>query len=655
VSVDTLELGREAIRRHAWMEALEAFATVDRAEGLAAEDLELQGEAAWWSGRPDAATEALERAFALHVEAQRPVLAARVALQLTYFALRRMAGSVGAGWLARAERLLEGAPESATHAWLEVVYTATALMENRVGDAVGHADRALQLARDHGALDAHGMALSLKGVAEIAQGRWQQGLLLVDEAAAAASSGQLGVRTASDIYCITIAACRDLGDYGRAGQWTDEAERWMERRSAGGYPGVCRVHRAELKMLRGLWPEAEQEARHACEELERFRIMDAIGFAHYEVGEVRLRMGDLAAAAEAFDRAYEHGHDAQPGLALIQLAQGDVDEAARSISRSLAAMAATEGTPALVWRARLLPAQVEIALARADVGAASNAVEELEAIAALVSRPAFEAAALTARGELLVHRQEPAAALPVLGRAWRLWSEIDLPYESARAREVYGKALLASGDETAARRDLRAARGAFERLGASLDLQRVEGLLGDDAGRPISKPLRLARTFMFTDIVTSSDLIGLIGDEAWEKLLRWHDRELRASVARHGGEEIKHTGDGFFVAFERAVDGVGCAVDIQRRLARHREEHGFAPLVRIGLHTAEATHQGGDYSGRGVHVAARIEAAGAGEEILVSAAVIEETGPLRFPLSEPRVIKLKGIADPVEVRTIAWR
>ena len=66
-------------------------------------------------------------------------------------------------------------------------------------------------------------------------------------------------------------------------------------------------------MLRGRWPEAEQEARHARGELERFRLMDSVGFAHYEVGEVRLRMGDLTAAAEAFDRAYEYGHEAQPG------------------------------------------------------------------------------------------------------------------------------------------------------------------------------------------------------------------------------------------------------------------------------------------------------------------------------------------------------
>jgi class 3 adenylate cyclase len=655
MSVDALELGREALRRHAWTEAMEAFTTADRAEGLAAEDLELQGEAAWWSGHPDAATEALERAFAMHLDGGRHTAAARVALLLTYFAFRGLSTSVGAGWMARAERLLDATPPSGAHAWLGVVHTVMALQQGRLGEAMEHADGTIDLARAHGNPDAHALALSFKGLAEIARGEWQEGLVLIDEAAVAAGSEQVSVRTASDVYCNTIAACRDLGDYGRAGQWTDEAERWMRRRAAGGYPGVCRVHRAELKMLRGLWPEAEQEARHACEELELFRLMDAVGFAHYEVGEIRLRMGDLEAAAEAFDRAYELGHDAQPGLALLLLAQGDTDGAARALARVLEALGEVAGTPPLVRRARLLPAQLSIALARGDDEAAGEAVAELESIAERFDRPAFTAAALAASGELLLHRGQATEAVHVLGRAWRLWLEIELPYESARARLLYGKALIASGDQASGRRDLRAARGAFDRLGASLDLRAVDELLGEAGAGATSQARRIERTFLFTDIVTSSDLIGLIGDAAWDKLLRWHDRELRTSFARHGGEVVKHTGDGFFVAFERAGDAMTCAVDVQRRLARHREEHGFAPLVRMGLHAAEASRQGGDYSGRGVHVAARIAAAAGGEEVLVSDAVAEAVAPARFVLSEPRVLRLKGIAEPVEVRSVSWR
>ena len=160
---------------------------------------------------------------------------------------------------------------------------------------------------------------------------------------------------------------------------------------------------------------------------------------------------------------------------------------------------------------------------------------------------------------------------------------------------------------------------------------------------------------MFTDIVTSTDLIGLIGDDAWGELLRWHDRELRSSFAHHRGEEVNSTGDGFFVAFERAADGLECAVDIQRRLAKHRREHGFAPLVRIGLHATEATRKGRDYQGRGVHVAARIGAAAVGEEILVSGAALSEISSNRFGLSEPRQLTLKGVDEPIEVRSVTWR
>ena len=166
---------------------------------------------------------------------------------------------------------------------------------------------------------------------------------------------------------------------------------------------------------------------------------------------------------------------------------------------------------------------------------------------------------------------------------------------------------------------------------------------------------RVTKTFMFTDIVTSTDLVGLIGDEAWGELLKWHDRDLRSAFANHRGEEVKHTGDGFFVVFEQASDALECAVDIQRRLARHRREQGFAPTVRIGLHTAEATRQGHDYSGRGVHVAARIGGAGTSEEILVSAAALSAMGASRFGMSEPRQLTLKGVEEPVEVRSVDWR
>jgi class 3 adenylate cyclase len=647
------DIARDAVKRHAWAEALDAFAAADREGDLTAEDLELMGEAAWWAGKPDAAIDQLERAFAAYVEASRPTEAAGVAFHLSYVAFRRQAPSVGAGWLGRAAGLLEGVPESAMHAWLHLFAAIGAVMDHRMSDGLEHTDRAIAVAREHGNADVQYMATSFKGAGEVHQGNMQLGLALLDEAAAAATSGQLDLRIASDILCNTIASCRNIGDLKRAGQWADEGERWMRRQTVGGYPGICRVHRAELKMLRGQWPEAELEARQACEELQLFGLNDGLGFAHHEIGEIRLRMGDLQGAAEELERAYELGDDGQPGIALLHLARGELDDAWRSIERALAVTHSGEDMVDQATRGRLLPAAIDIALARGEMERARGAVEELESIAAGYKRPLFEAGALTAKGQLLMGEDRPSEASPILDRSWRLWMDNDLPYESARARLRYAEAITAEGDTATAHRDLRAARAVFERLGATLDLQRVDALLGEDPAARVAE--RVTRTFMFTDIVTSTDLVGLVGDEAWGELLSWHNRELRSAFASHRGQEVKTTGDGFLVTFDTAAEAIECAVDIQRRLTRHRREHGFAPSVRIGLHLTEATRDGRDYRGRGVHVAARIGAAASGEEILASADALEHAGPIRFKTSEPRDLTLKGVREPVEVRAVDWR
>src|SRR3990170_67635 len=108
--VDTLELGRNAMDRHAWAEAMDVFVAADHDGGLDPGDLERLGTAAWWAGQPDQATEALERAFASYAEGGHSSDAARVALAIAYQAFRRQATSVAMGWLARAQHLLESEP-----------------------------------------------------------------------------------------------------------------------------------------------------------------------------------------------------------------------------------------------------------------------------------------------------------------------------------------------------------------------------------------------------------------------------------------------------------------------------------------------------------------------------------------------------------------
>src|SRR5207247_858110 len=167
-----------------------------------------------------------------------------------------------------------------------------------------------------------------------------------------------------------------------------------------------------------------------------------------------------------------------------------------------------------------------------------------------------------------------------------------------------------------------------------------------------SAPTRVQKTFMFTDIVKSTNLVEALGDEAWQALLRWHDETLRAQFATHRGEEVVATGDGFFVAFESPDQALACAVAIQRQLADHRKTAGFAPQVRIGLHAAGATQVGRNFTGKGVHEASRIAGLAEGGQIVASR---ETAAGGRFPVSEPRMVDVRGIAEPIEVVTVDWR
>jgi class 3 adenylate cyclase len=157
---------------------------------------------------------------------------------------------------------------------------------------------------------------------------------------------------------------------------------------------------------------------------------------------------------------------------------------------------------------------------------------------------------------------------------------------------------------------------------------------------------------MFTDIVGSTNLVEVLGDEAWETLLRWHDETLRSLFAAHQGEEVVATGDGFFVGFDSPDAALACALAIQRGLRDHRQKHGFAPQVRIGLHASDATQVGTNFRGKGVHEAARIAALAGGGEILASKETVAGT---QVSVSESRAVVLKGISEPMEVVTVDWR
>jgi class 3 adenylate cyclase len=646
---NALQEGREAVLRHAWREAYERLQAADQAGPLDADDLEGLAEAAWWNGRSDECLGARERAYTLHLESGRPRRAALVATSLAKEQFVRNASAIGQAWLNRAQRLLQDEPVGVEHGYL------TRLRAMLAVEGEDGLDRALELAREtveigsrFGSRDLMALGLQDQGRALIAKGQLKEGMALLDEATVAALAGELAPYTTGVIYCNVIDQCQEMADYGRAREWTEAASRWCDRMAIAGFPGMCRVHRADVIGLRGGWREAELEARNAFDELRNFNAAYAAE-AQYVIGVTRLWRGDLAEAREAFRHAHELGRDPNPGLALLQLTEGKVEAAATTIRRSLS----TRRQP--LGRARMLPAQLAIALAADDRATAEAVARELSETAKIYPTPALRAQALTAEGVASLIAGDSEAAVRHLCEVPTLWRQVEAPYEEAKARVALASAYRAGGDPDGAVLELQAARATFSRLGAALNERQAVGLLvelgaapgADEAASPPA-----TRTFVFTDIVKSTELVEAMGDDAWNEVLHWHDQMLQRLIGQHAGEEIKHVGDGMFASFERPEQAIGCAVQIQRTLAEHRRDHGFAPQVRIGVHRAPASRVGLDYRGKGVHQAARIAAVAAGGEILAS---WQTAQPCKFPVSEPREVSLRGIAHPMQVVDISWR
>jgi predicted ATPase/class 3 adenylate cyclase len=125
-------------------------------------------------------------------------------------------------------------------------------------------------------------------------------------------------------------------------------------------------------------------------------------------------------------------------------------------------------------------------------------------------------------------------------------------------------------------------------------------------------------TFLFTDIEGSTRLLQQLGDH-FATLLTEHRQIMQQVCEAHNGSVVGNQGDGFFIAFPRALDGLHAAVQAQRALAAHAWTAGVNVRVRMGLHTGEPQISASEnYVGIDVHRAARIASAAHGGQVLIS-------------------------------------
>ena len=467
--MDELEPTRAALERGDWQLALELLAGVGPG-AASAEGLELQARAAYGNGDFEAAVSAWERQHALLMtDGDAGGAAMAAAMVAMYLMMDTGLMAPVRGWLRRAERTLEGHGEAPASAIIAMTRGYERFMCGDMKAAGENAALAIELGSRLGVPPAVVIGRVCTARVTIFNGEVEEGLALLDEIAIDLMSGEVDPLTTGMMYCELICAAQGMALQDRAAEWTEVMDRWRHDAAIGGLSGRCRVHRAEILRVTGPCDQAEEEALAACEELRPWMRRE-FGWPLVELGNIRLRRGDLVGAEESFVAAHERAWSPFPGLALLRLAQGDIDSASKMIADAIAHpmdVPSKERPPFGDLRlAPLFDAQAEIATAAGDVETLRRAAEQLDSIANSYPSRSLDAGASLANGRAALLRGDLERAIHGAAAATAEWADIGAPFEAAAARMVLGEARQRSGDTEGAQMEWEAARGAFASFGA---------------------------------------------------------------------------------------------------------------------------------------------------------------------------------------------
>ena len=263
---DPVQAGRDALGRHAWLEAFEQLSQADRDGRLSADDLEALALSAFCAAHTDTGLEVKERAFKAHEAQGNDLRAAYLALDIARQYGYAGKPSIASAWTRRAERLIGPEGETYAHGYLALVRSEVAGAVGDLETALTLAERAVEIGTRAADADLNAYALTNLGALKIASGATSDGFALMEEASIAAVNGDLSPLTSGITACRMIGACRDLTDYRRASEWIEATEKYCDRQSLSGFPGVCRIHRAEVAAVGGAWERAELELERATTE-----------------------------------------------------------------------------------------------------------------------------------------------------------------------------------------------------------------------------------------------------------------------------------------------------------------------------------------------------------------------------------------------------
>jgi LuxR family transcriptional regulator, maltose regulon positive regulatory protein len=383
------------------------------------------------------------------------VAAARMAIALgNDFLDFRGDAAVANGWFKRARRLLEPLPPSPDHARLRVWKARLALIGfNDIAAGLRLAQEGLDLARAGDCTDAEVLAMAMNGLALVMDAKPDEGLALLDEAAAAALGGDVADPYAAGLACCyLISACDRVRDYERAAQWCARLREFSTRQRFAILLTTCRLQYGSVLISRGAWDEAEVELQAAIEDLREARPI-VLPAAYARLGELRRRQGRIEEALQLFQQAGSHPI-ALLGAAWVDLERGRPVQARDRMTTYLRRFPAD----ALLERAPANEVLVRIAVAACAPADACTPLQELESAAARHNLPLLQAAVLAAKGMLAEAEGDAARAAELLDDAATLYDAAGHAWEAEAVRRQLSPRAVEANTTTLTRRELEVLR-----------------------------------------------------------------------------------------------------------------------------------------------------------------------------------------------------
>ena len=475
---------RAAVSDRKWQEACARFAEADAAGELLAADLEAWALALECCGRPGEAIPLLTRAVTAYGMAGQQLLGSLPAITLARIHVERGELAVAKGWHKRAATLIGAENESREYGLWCWMGARIAAVEAEPEQALALTEQAYAVGRELEDPVVESLGLIYRGFFKLCLGETESGLEDQGLAATLGLSSDIDPVVGGILYCNILWACRNFGDWARANQWTLGYEQWCRASGLEDLSGSCRLHRAEVLGVHGTLKEAEDLVRASLDRL----ALDApwaTGDALRVLGDIHLASGDLIEAETAYRNSHAVGWDPQPGLALLQLEQGQAEAACRGLERFLLGT----GWPNLQRRGLVLATLAKVAARTERTERAKEIIGELESNPRRWPMAPTRALTAEAKAELLARDSRLTEAVRELQNACSLWNEIGSAINAADARLSLAALLIRLNDYTGAELEIGTVRSVASKVGSPRLLRRCEELEALVAGAKRKTPV----------------------------------------------------------------------------------------------------------------------------------------------------------------------